>query len=65
VFVVDRVATFDALTSTYTNELGNYSEAELYIATGNQSWGAIPTMSAKLDPFRGATPPDRGFYCVA
>ena len=65
VFVVDRVATFDALTATYTSELGNYSEGGLYITTGNQSWGADPPMSAKLDPFRGATAPDRGFFCVA
>jgi hypothetical protein len=65
VTVVDRVATFDNLTSTNTIELGNYSEGGLYITTGNQSWGADPPMAAKLDPFHGATAPDRGFFCVA
>jgi hypothetical protein len=65
VTVVDRVATFDSLTSTNTIELGNYSEGGLYITTGNQSWGADPPMAAKLDPFHGATAPDRGFFCVA
>ena len=65
VTVVDRVATFDSLTSTNTMELGNYSEGGLRITTGNQSWGADPPMAAKLDPFHGATAPDRGFFCVA
>ncbi len=65
VSTVDRMATFDALTATNTMELGNYSEGGLYITTGNQSWGADPPLSAKLDPFRGATAPDRGFFCVA
>lgn len=63
--VVDRSATFDALTATNTMELGNYSEGGLYITTGNQSWGADQPMAAKLDPFHGATAPDRGFFCVA
>ena len=65
VTVVDRMATFDTLTSTNTMELGNYSEDGLYITTGNQSWGADPPLAAKLDPFHGATTPDRGFFCVA
>lgn len=65
VSVVDRLATFDALTSTNAMELGNYSEGGLYITTGNQNWGADPPLAAKLDPFRGATAPDRGFYCGA
>ena len=62
---MDRVAAFDSLTSTNTMELGNYSEGGLYITTGNQSWGADPPLAAKLDPFHGATAPDRGFFCVA
>ena len=65
VSTVDRTATFDALTASNTMELGNYSEGGLYITTGNQSWGADPPMAAKLDPFHGATAPDRGFFCVA
>ncbi len=65
VSVVDRFATFDALNSTNTQELGNYSEGGLYITTGNQSWGADPPLAARLDPFHGATAPDRGFFCVA
>jgi len=65
VSVVDRVATFDALTAANTMELGNYTEGGLYITTGNQSWGADPPLAAKLDPFHGATAPDRGFFCVA
>jgi hypothetical protein len=65
VTVVDRVAAFDSLTSTNSMELGNYSEGGLYITTGNQSWGADPPLAAKLDPFHGATAPDRGFFCVA
>ena len=65
VSTVDRTATFEALTATNTMELGNYSEGGLYITTGNQSWGADPPMAAKLDPFHGATAPDRGFFCVA
>ncbi len=65
VSVADRSATFDSLTATNTMELGAYSEGGLYITTGNQSWGADPPMAAKLDPFHGATAPDRGFFCVA
>jgi hypothetical protein len=65
VSVVNRLATFDSLNSTNTMELGNYSEGGLSISTGNQSWGADPPMAAKLDPFHGATAPDRGFFCVA
>ncbi len=65
VSVVDRMATFDTLTATNTMELGNYSEGGLYITTGNQSWGADPPLAANLDPFHGATAPDRGFFCVA
>ncbi len=65
VSLVERTATFDALTETNTMELGNYSEGGLYITTGNQSWGADPPLAAKLDPFHGATAPDRGFYCGA
>ena len=65
VAAVDRIATFDALTSTNTMELGNYSEGGLYITTGNQTWGADPPLAAKLDPFHGATAPDRAFFCVA
>jgi hypothetical protein len=65
VSVAERIATFDSLNSTNTQELGNYSEGGLYITTGNQSWGADPPLAAKLDPFHGATAPDRGFFCVA
>jgi hypothetical protein len=65
VSVPERTATFDTLTSTNTRELGNYSEGGLYITTGNQSWGADPPLAAKLDPFHGATAPERGFFCVA
>ncbi|HEY5913022.1 MAG TPA: hypothetical protein VJA21_20725 [Verrucomicrobiae bacterium] len=65
VALVERAATFDSLTSTDTRELGNYSEGGLYVATGNQSWGADPPLAARLDPFHGATAPDRGFFCVA
>lgn len=65
VSVVDRMARFDSLNSGNTQELGNYSEVGLYITTGNQSWGADPPLAAKLDPFHGATAPDRGFFCVA
>lgn len=65
VSVVDRMATFDTLTSTNTRELGNYTEGGLNIITGNQSWGADPPLAAKLDPFHGATAPDRAFFCVA
>jgi hypothetical protein len=65
VSVVDRIATFDSLTATITMELGNYSEGGLSITTANQSWGADPPMAARLDPFHGATAPDRGFFCVA
>jgi hypothetical protein len=65
VSVVDRLATFDALNASNTQELGNYSEGGLYITTGNQSWGADPPLAAKLDPFHGATAPDRAFFCVA
>ena len=65
VSTADRMATFDALTATNTMELGAYSEGGLYITTGNQSWGADPPMAAKLDPFHGATAPDRAFFCVA
>ena len=59
------MATFDSLTSANTQELGNYSQGGLYTTTGNQSWGADPPLAAKLDPFHGATAPDRGFFCVA
>ncbi len=65
VSLVERTATFDALTATNSIELGNYSEGGLYITTGNQNWGADPPLAAKLDPFHGATAPDRGFYCGA
>ncbi len=65
VSVVDRLATFDALNATNTSELGNYMEGGLFVTTGNQSWGADPPLAAKLDPFHGATAPDRGFFCVA
>jgi hypothetical protein len=65
VSVVDRLATFDSLNAANTQELGNYTEAGLYITTGNQSWGADPPLAAKLDPFHGATAPDRAFFCVA
>ncbi len=65
VSVLERIATFDALTATNAMELGSYSEGRLYITTGNQSWGADPPLAAKLDPFHGATAPDRGFFCVA
>ncbi len=65
VSTADRVATFDTLTAANTMELGNYSEGGLYVTTGNQSWGADPPLAAKLDPFHGAAPPDRGFFCVA
>jgi hypothetical protein len=63
--VADRIATFDSLSATNTRELGNYSEGGLYITTGNQSWGADQPLAEKLDPFHGATAPDRGFFCVA
>jgi hypothetical protein len=65
VSVVDRQATFDTLNASNTQELGNYTEGGLYITTGNQSWGADPPLAAKLDPFHGATAPDRAFFCVA
>lgn len=65
VSVVERMATFDALNATNTGELGNYQEGGLSVTTGNQSWGADPPLAAKLDPFHGATAPDRGFFCVA
>lgn len=65
VSVVDRIATFDTLTAANTMELGNYTENGLRITTGNQSWGADPPLAAKLDPFHGATAPDRAFFCVA
>jgi len=65
VSIVDRSATFDALNASNTQELGNYKEGGLYITTGNQSWGADPPLAARLDPFHGATAPDRGFFCVA
>lgn len=65
VSVVGRVATFDSLYASNTQELGNYKEGGLYITTGNQSWGADPPLAAKLDPFHGATAPDRAFFCVA
>ena len=65
VSLVERAATFDALSDTNSMELGNYSEGGLYITTGNQSWGADPPLAAKLDPFHGATAPDRSFYCGA
>jgi hypothetical protein len=63
--VAERIATFGTLNSTNTRELGNYMEGGLYITTGNRSWGADPPLAAKLDPFHGATAPDRGFFCVA
>lgn len=50
VTVVDRVTTFDDLTSTNTIELGNYSEGGLYVTTGNQSWGADPPLAANHIP---------------
>jgi|GEM_PF-4059899 len=65
VSVVDHMATFDALNATNTMELGNYKEGGLYVTTGNQSWGADSPLAAQLDPFHGATTPDRGFFCVA
>ena len=65
VSVVERSATFDALTSTNTMELGNYTEGGLRVTTGNQTWGADPPLAAKLDPFHGANAPDRAFFCVA
>lgn len=65
VSILERIATFDSLTSTNTRELGGYAEGGLYVTTGNQSWGADPPLAAKLDPFHGGAPPDRGFFCVA
>ena len=65
VSVVDRIATFDSLKSTNTQELGNYSEGGLCITTGNQSCGADPLLATKLDPFHRITAPEGGFLCVA
>ncbi len=65
VSVVDRRATFDSLTSTNASNLGNYQEGGLYITTGMTSWGDDVNMAAKLDPFHGATAPDRAFFCVS
>jgi hypothetical protein len=62
---VDRTATFDTVTSTYTLELGNYAEGGLSVTTGSQAWGADPPMSARLDPFHGAGAPDRAFFAFA
>jgi hypothetical protein len=65
VAIPERLATFDSLNSTNPQELGNYAEGGLLITTGNQSWAADPPLAARLDPFHGATAPDRGFFCVA
>jgi hypothetical protein len=65
VSVVDRTATFDTLTSTHVVDLGNYSEGGLFITTGMTSWADDVNLAARLDPFHGATVPDRAFFCVS
>jgi hypothetical protein len=65
VSVVNRAATFDSLTSTNKRDLGNYQEGGLYVTTGMTSWADDMNMSARLDPFFGATAPDRAFFCVS
>jgi hypothetical protein len=58
------MATFDRLNSTNVVDLGNYQEGGLFITTGMTSWADDASMAAKLDPFHGATAPDRAFFCV-
>lgn len=65
VSVVDRMATFDIINSTYTAELGNYKEGGLSVTTGSQAWGADPPMSARLDPFHLPGGTDGGFFAFA
>ena len=65
VSVVDRLATFDIINSTYTAELGNYKEGGLSVTTGSQAWGADPPMSARLDPFHLPGGTDGGFFAFA
>ena len=65
VAVVDRLATFDIINSTYTAELGNYKEGGLSVTTGSQAWGADPPMSARLDPFHLPGGTDGGFFAFA
>jgi hypothetical protein len=65
VSVFDRAATFDSLTSTNARDLGNYKEGGLFITTGMTSWGDDVNLAARLDPFHGATAPDRAFFCVS
>lgn len=65
VSVVDRMATFDIINSTYTAELGNYKEGGLSVTTGSQAWGADPPMAARLDPFHLPGGTDGGFFAFA
>jgi hypothetical protein len=65
VWAPDLVATFDALTSANTTELGNYTEGGLSVTTGSQNWGADPPMAATLDPFHIPGRTDRGFFAMA
>jgi hypothetical protein len=66
VSVVDRLATFDSLNSTYTLELNNYTEGGLSITTGSQAWGADPpVMVAALHPFGGVGEPNLAFFGMA
>ena len=60
------MATFDSLSSTYTQELNNYTENGLRVTTGSQAWGADPpSMVAALHPFGGVGEPNLAFFGMA
>lgn len=65
VAVVDRSATFATLTSINVVDLGHYTEGGLFVTTGATSWADDVNTAARLDPFHGATAPDRAFFCVS
>lgn len=61
---VDRMATFDSMTSQNAINLDTYTENKLSITTASTSWGEDPTL-ATLDPFHLPGGPDGGFYAMA
>lgn len=60
---IDRSATFDVMTSSYTSDLNLYIENGLKFTCAGQNWGADPAL-ATIDPFH-VTPTTGGFMLPA